>query len=152
MPRGAEKYPKNSTKYIYTITSVRYSIILTTSAMFHVHYLDIYQTMLTDEFRNFIDKTMNCEDILINAVVAKYLNDRFGYTVCPCLHIKGEDKIKNMERENPGNLDNINESMHHTKYTGSVKTIFSCFLSDPINKFSMQISHCEQSFFLYCAS
>ena len=96
--------PKDSRKYEYQIFNVdRYSIILTTSGMFHVQYLDLYQSTLPVEFRNFVDKNMNCEDIFLNALVAKYLNDRFGYTVCPCQVVDGANKLKKLEKKLSGN-------------------------------------------------
>ena len=66
--------------------------------MFHVQYLELYQSQLTDEFRSFIDETMNCEDLLMNAIVAQYLKDTIGEQ-CPALLIKTRD-IVGLEKEN----------------------------------------------------
>ena len=96
--------PENSRKYEYQIYNVdRYSMMITNSAIFHVQYLDLYQSTLPVEFRNFVDKNMNCEDLFFNAVVAKYLNDRFGYTACPCQAVDGANKLKKLEKKLPGN-------------------------------------------------
>ena len=102
MHRKHTEHPKNSGNYVYSFNPQddNYSIILTTSAMFHVQYLDLYQSMLTDEFRGYIDKTMNCEDILMNVVVGKYLNDTIGHTSCPCLFIPGESHLERLESKN----------------------------------------------------
>ena len=101
-PRKHVEWPANSGSYIYwkkfSRSNPQYSFILTTSAMFHVQYLELYQSMLTDEFRSFIDETMNCEDLLMNAIVAQYLKDTIGEQ-CPALLIPTRD-IVGLEKEN----------------------------------------------------
>ena len=94
--------PPGSGKYVYikkvTRDDPRYSFILTTSAMFHVKYLELYQTRLPQELRVFIDQHMNCEDILINAIVAEHIGKISGKQ-CPALLIEEKD-IQLIEKEN----------------------------------------------------
>ena len=101
-PRRHIEDPPNSGKFVYvrklTANDRRYSFILTTSAMFHVKYLELYQSQLTDEFRNFIDETMNCEDLVLNAIVADYLKVSDSRP-CPGLLIE-EKHIRLIETEN----------------------------------------------------
>ena len=76
----------------------RYSFILTTSAIFHVKYLDLYQSQLPNHFREFVDKNMNCEDIFLNAIVADHLQQTSGKQ-CPALLVPYKE-IKIIEGEN----------------------------------------------------
>ena len=95
--------PPGSGKYIYinhvTHADPRYSFILTTCGMFHVQYLDMYQKRLPSALREFIDVNMNCEDILINAVIAEHLINGTNEKLCPALLVEQID-IKLIEREN----------------------------------------------------
>ena len=77
----------------------RYSFILTTSAMFHVQYLDLYQSQLPKHFRDFVDRKMNCEDIFLNAIVADHLHVMMGSKQSPALLVPYKN-IKMIEGEN----------------------------------------------------
>ena len=94
--------PENSGKFIYgkrfTKENCCYSIILTTSAMFHVQYLELYNSFMTEEMRSFIDQNMNCEDLFMNAVVGKHLKDTVGLS-CPGLLLQ-QYHVQRMEKKN----------------------------------------------------
>ncbi len=77
----------------------RYSFILTTSAMFHVKYLELYHLRMPFELRGFVDDNMNCEDILINAIIAEHLNEGSSVKQCPALLVE-QKKIRLIEKEN----------------------------------------------------
>ena len=100
--RSHSEDPPGSGKYVYkfklTQEDPQYSFILTTSAMFHVKYLEMYQSQLPDKLREFIDKTMNCEDILLNVIVANYLTSVSGKQ-CPAILVEKKN-IRLIEREN----------------------------------------------------
>lgn len=100
--RHAEQ-PPGSGKYIYvkkvSRKDPRYSFILTTSAMFHVKYLQLYHKRMPADLRKFVDDNMNCEDILINAIIAEHLNRGNDVRQCPALLIEQKD-IQLIEKEN----------------------------------------------------
>ncbi len=66
--------------------------------MFHVQYLELYNSFMTKEMRSFIDQNMNCEDLFMNAVVGKHLKDTIGLS-CPGLLLQ-QNNIQRMEKQN----------------------------------------------------
>ena len=76
-------------------------MILTSSAMLNVKYLDMFQTTLPAKYMTHIKEFMNCEDIAMNVIVADYLakvNSRHK-TSC-CIKVKSQHKIKKLESKN----------------------------------------------------
>ncbi len=67
--------------------------------MFHVQYLDLYQSQLPQHFRDFVNRNMNCEDIFLNAIVAEHLRIMMGSKQSPALVVPYKD-IKMIEGEN----------------------------------------------------
>ena len=66
-------------------------MVLTNSVFLHRKYLDMFTNSLPSEFLTFIDKNMNGEDIIMNAMVADYLK-RIDRPQCPCLLVKGSTR------------------------------------------------------------
>ncbi len=67
--------------------------------MFHVQYLEMYQKKLPSELREFIDVNMNCEDIVINAIIAQHLGNGSNEQLCPALLVE-QKNIALIEKEN----------------------------------------------------
>ena len=67
--------------------------------MFHVKYLELYHKKMPAELRQFVDENMNCEDILINAIIAEDLNNGSHVRQCPALLVEQKD-IKLIEKQN----------------------------------------------------
>ena len=63
-------------------------MILTGSVFIHRLYLEMFTETLPRTLYTFIDKNMNGEDIIMNAMVADYLKE-LDRPQCPCLLVKG---------------------------------------------------------------
>ena len=75
-------------------------MVLTGFAMFHAKYLDLYQTKLPKELKDFVDENTNCEDISMNAVIASHLISEYHLKtpVCPAIHFRHEGRLKKLEK------------------------------------------------------
>lgn len=69
-----------------------YTMILTNSVFLHRHYLTMFTHSLSRDLYNFIDKNLNGEDIIMNAMVADYLRKIHHHPICPCVLVKGSTK------------------------------------------------------------
>ena len=54
---------------------------------------------MPSELRGFVDENMNCEDIVINAIIAEHLNEGSSVKQCPALLVE-QKKIRLIEKEN----------------------------------------------------
>ena len=99
--RGMYQYKNMNSK------DQKYSMILTGFAMFHAKYLDLYQTKLPKELKDFVDKNTNCEDISMNAVIASHLMSEYHLKtpVCPAVHFRHEGRLKKLENYSGAQFD-----------------------------------------------
>ena len=75
-----------------------YSMILTSTAIVHKAYLKMFfdDNVLPKGMIDYIDKRKNCEDIALNVMVAKFLDD-LGKTQAAALALKPKREIRNMD-------------------------------------------------------
>lgn len=74
-----------------------YSMVLAGEAFYHIGYLEMYNTSLPQIVYELIDMTQNCDDIVMNVMVAKYLESS-GQPQCPGIVVRGYT-VKNLETE-----------------------------------------------------
>ena len=75
-----------------------YSMILTSTVIIHKAYLKMFfdGNVLPKGIIDYIDKIKNCEDIALNIMVAKFLDD-LGKTQPAALALKPKREIRNMD-------------------------------------------------------
>ena len=75
-----------------------YSMILTSTAIIHKAYLKMFfdSNVLPKGMIDYIDKIKNCEDIALNIMVAKFLDD-LGKTQAAALALKPKREVRNMD-------------------------------------------------------
>nr|XP_002128024.1 exostosin-1-like [Ciona intestinalis] len=70
-PARSHFWNSSKSKWVYTSKwSNSYSIVLTGAAFIHRYYLKLYSEWLPPSLRKTVDETSNCEDILMNMLVA----------------------------------------------------------------------------------
>ena len=101
VPRAHIVQPPSVYKYISNIQKDTYSMVLTGFAMFHAKYLDLYQTKLPKELKDFVDENTNCEDISMNAVIASHLMSEYHLNtpVCPAIRVSYYENLRFLERK-----------------------------------------------------
>ena len=84
LPRAHYWNEKKELVYSYRpLSDGSYSMILASSAFFHSMYLDLYHSPPMKPYREYVDKVFNCDDILLNFLIANYTN-------APPIMVKGE--------------------------------------------------------------
>lgn len=66
----ARSHRSKTLEYDAESKSCTFSMILTGAAFLHRWYFDFYTNVMTEEIRDYVKRTMNCEDIAMNYLVA----------------------------------------------------------------------------------
>ena len=76
-------------------------MILTSTAILHKVYLEMFfdQKIIPQEMIEYIDERKNCEDIAMNVMVGKFLQD-CGRSQPAALAVKPKREIRNLEHSN----------------------------------------------------
>ena len=84
---------------IYSRPRINYSMILTSTSILHKAYLEMFfdDNILPKGMIDYIDQRKNCEDIGINVMVTKFLQD-LGHSHSAALAVKPSQEIRNMEK------------------------------------------------------